>query len=477
MSKTAIVWFRTDLRVHDNPPLAAAVEDTDEVVPVYTFDPQQFGESEYGVPKTGPRRAQFRRESVTDLRSSLRERDGDLVVRQGRPDRVLPTLAREHDADAVHCQTRPATEEYETEASVRQSLSHEGIELKTHWTHTLYHREDLPTPVADIADTFTPWRQDVEENAAVREPVPAPETVPTPAVDSGDVPSLSDLGFENPETDIDDRGVYEFRGGETAGLERLAEYVWERDRLREYKETRNGLLGADYSSKLSPWLAHGCLSPRRVHAAVREYEAERVANESTYWLVFELLWRDFDAFQFEKHGAQFFQPGGIRARDIDWRKDRTAFERWASGETGVPFVDANMRELNATGYMSNRGRQNAASFLANTLGVDWRLGAAYFESRLIDYDVCSNWGNWAYVAGTGNDSRDSAFDVVGQAHRYDGDAEYVTHWCPELDGLPSAYAHEPWTMSEAEQRQYGVELGIEYPDPMVDVDAGHEQFE
>jgi deoxyribodipyrimidine photo-lyase len=306
----------------------------------------------------------------------------------------------------------------------------------------------------------------VEANATVREPLGTPDLPPVPdGVDRGVVPDLDDLGVDAPPPD--DRAVLAFEGGESAGLDRLETYVWERDCLREYKETRNGLLGADYSSKLSPWLNEGCLSPRRVEREVRRYEDRRVENESTYWLVFELRWRDFFQFQFAKHGRTFFAKGGIRRRDdVDWRTDEAAFDRWKRGETGVPFVDANMRELARTGYMSNRGRQNAASYLANDLRIDWRRGAAHFETELVDYDPCSNYGNWAYVAGVGNDSRDRSFDVVSQARTYDPEAAYVTTWVPELDPLPPEYAHEPWRLSAAEAADYGVELGVDYPEPV-----------
>ena len=215
----------------------------------------------------------------------------------------------------------------------------------------------------------------------------------------------------------------------------------------------------------------GCLSPRTVYQEVSRYENERVANEDTYWLIFELLWRDFFQFQFRKHGADFFSATGIRDVKKDWRRDREAFGRWADGETGVPFVDANMRELNRTGYMSNRGRQNVASFLADALRLDWRWGAAYFEERLIDYDVASNWGNWAYQAGVGNDSRDNYFNVLSQAEYYDSNADYVTTWLPELDGLPAEYAHRPWRLSDRQQTDYGVELGVDYPRPMLNIEA------
>ncbi|WP_255195636.1 DASH family cryptochrome [Halorarius litoreus] len=471
--ETAIVWFRRDLRVHDNETLAAAVRDADRILPVYCFDPAEFTQSQYvDEPKTGPHRVTFLRESVADLRESVRERGGELAVRHGAPTEELPRLAREVDVDAVYFQTIPATEEFETERAVRRALDADGVAIERFWTHTLYHVNDLPTPVESIQDTFTPWRKEVEQEAEGRDTEPTPERVETPTVEAGDVPTNTDLGV-TPAPPPDDRGVLAFEGGERAGLDRLETYVWTEDRLREYKETRNGLLGAGYSSKLSPWLALGCLSPRYIGEEVDRYERERVANESTYWLVFELLWRDFFQFQFAKHGARFFGPQGIRgdAAGKDWDHDREAFARWAAGETGVPFVDANMRELNATGFMSNRGRQNVTSFLTDALNVDWRWGAAYFESRLVDYDVCSNWGNWAYQAGVGNDSRDGYFDVVSQAEYYDPNAAYVRHWLPELEELPADYAHRPWTLSDELAATYGVELGVDYPQPMLDVEG------
>ncbi|MFC7236373.1 DASH family cryptochrome [Halosegnis marinus] len=468
---TAVVWFRRDLRLHDNETLVRALADADEVVPLYVFDPDEYADSRYvEEPKTGPYRARFVRESVADLRANLRARGGDLLVRHGDPREVVPAVASEYDADAAYAQTMPATEELTVENGTKAALAEDGVPLERFWTHTLYHVNDLPTPVDDIADTYTPWRKEVENGAEVRETFETPPSVPTPEFDPGDLPSLDDLGIEG--RDVDDRAAIDFRGGESAGRERLQAYVWEADRLRRYKETRNGLLGPDFSSKLSAWLSQGCLSPRYVSEEVDRYEAERVANDSTYWLVFELLWRDFFQFQFIKHGGDFFGEQGIRgsAAGKEWRRDGAAFERWAAGETGVPFVDANMRELNETGYMSNRGRQNVASFLADVLGIDWRRGAAYFESRLTDYDVCSNWGNWAYQAGVGNDSRDNYFNVLSQAERYDSNAEYVTHWLPELDGLPPEFAHRPWRMDEGTQAEYGVQLGLDYPAPMLDVE-------
>jgi deoxyribodipyrimidine photo-lyase len=478
---TAVVWFRDDLRVHDNETLAAAVAAHDEVVPLYAFDPTQYAEGMFGLQKKGPHWARFRRESVLDLQESLRERGGNLLVRHDDPTAVVPEVAERFDADAVYCQTKAGTEELTAENTVRARLAERDVPLERAWTHTLYHLHDLPDPVESMKDTYTPWRKSAEQRASVREPIDTPPRVSTPEPDDSEtaVPTLADLGVE--AVAVDDRSVLPFEGGESAGKARIEDYFWEGDHLREYKQTRNGLLGPDFSSKLSAWLAHGCLSPRYVNEEVQRYEDERVSNEDTYWLVFELLWRDFFQFQFLKHGAEFFHRDGIRGVSKEWRSPevpdtREAFETWAAGETGLPFVDANMRELNETGYMSNRGRQNVASFLVDALEVDWRMGAAYFESRLVDYDVASNWGNWAYQAGVGNDSRDNYFYVPGQAERYDSEAEYVKHWLPELEPLPPKHAHYPWRLSQDEQAGYGVQLGLDYPSPMIDIQARYDEM-
>lgn len=474
--ETAVVWFRDDLRLTDNPTLTAAIEAADEVVPVVVVDPRRRGETRYGTRKLGPHRARFRLESVRDVRESIRARGGELVVREGQPAAVVSELAEKVGASAVYAQTKPATEELADTAAVRAALPDE-TSFCGQWTHTLYHPEDLPTPVEGIDDTFTPWRHEVEDDAPVRDPIAPPESIRTPDLDlePGDVPTLADLGLEGPPDD--DRAVLAFEGGESAGKRRAETYIWERDRLREYKRTRNGLLGPDYSSKFSPWLAAGCLSPRWIYREVARYERERVANEDTYWLVFELLWRDFFQFQFAKHGGAFFTETGIRDVEKQWRRDRERFRRWADGETGVPFVDANMRELERTGYLSNRGRQNVASVLVDALEVDWRWGAAHFETHLVDYDVASNWGNWAYQAGVGNDSRDGYFDILWQADRYDPDAEYVKTWLPALEALPPADAHRPWRLTDDERTKYGLELGVDYPRPMIDVERRLEELD
>ena len=188
------------------------------------------------------------------------------------------------------------------------------------------------------------------------------------------------------------------------------------------------MIGVDFSSKFSPWLANGSISARTIFWMVRKFEREHFKNQSTYWLIFELIWRDYFKYISLKHQNNIFKIGGILHKDYEWKTDERLVNKWINGETYSSFVNANMIEMKSTGWMSNRGRQNVASYFAKELLLDWRIGAAYFESLLIDYDVHSNYGNWMYVAGVGNDPRDRKFNVNLQADRYDPNGKYQNMW-------------------------------------------------
>lgn len=463
---THIVWFRSDLRLHDNPPLIAATQEADNIIPLYVLDDRNIDEGMFDIPKIDGFRSRFLSESVNSLRKNLRDIGGDLVIRRGKTEIQLQKIINNFNVDKIHFQTKPATEEIELEEKVKHEVN---CPTERYWTHTLYHINDLPTDYRNINDTFTPWRKEVQYNADIRDTYDKPESVKIPRnINRGEELSESDFytSFDRPS----EKSFVNHPGGESAGKERVKEYIWKKDKLREYKETRNGLLGKDYSSKFSAWLAHGCISPRYIYEEVQDYEEERVSNDSTYWLIFELMWRDFFQFQFIKYGREFFIPSGIRDVEKDWRTDSGDFKRWKNGKTGFPFVDANMKQINKTGYMSNRGRQNVASFLIDVLDIDWRMGAAYFEKKLVDYDVASNWGNWAYIAGVGNDSRDDRyFNTIKQGKKYDNNAEFIRHWLPQFKNVPADAAHEPWEMNQGLQATYGLNLGIDYPRPMVDI--------
>ncbi len=476
MQQRILVWYRQDLRMIDHLPLQTAVSQGAEILPLYCFDDRLFGQTPQGLPKTGTWRAQFLLESVADLRASYRSGGGELVIRCGLPETIIPQLVQELGITAVYFHAYPTSEELAVEQAVIAQLS---IPHQSWWGHTLYQPADLPFSIAELPELFTKFRKIVEaapsrpnkksEFIGVRSALPVPSPVLTiTGVEPGHLPSLSDWGLELPTTDP--RAVLAFQGGETAGLARLDQYFWQQDLLPTYKETRNGLVGADYSSKFSPWLALGCLSPRYIYDQVKKYEIDRVQNESTYWLIFELLWRDYFALIAAKHGHQIFRVAGLRGVNIPWRQDKTRFELWCQGQTGFPLVDANMRELLATGFMSNRGRQNVASFLTKNLGIDWRWGAEWFESMLIDYDVASNWGNWNYTAGVGNDARGFRFfNIYKQAKDYDPQGAYVKLWLPELAQIPAAKVHHPDQLLPVEQQRWGVQLGVDYPRPVVDL--------
>ncbi|MGQ9864975.1 MAG: DASH family cryptochrome [Pseudanabaenaceae cyanobacterium] len=460
-----LVWFRNDLRVHDREPLVAAVQQG-IAIPVYCVDPRLFGDTAFGWRRLGSHRAVFWRESLADLRSHLQALGADLLIRVGTPETVLPALVRELAVVRVMAEREIAPEERAIEEAVAAALP---CPIQWFWGRTLLHPDDLPMDVSRLPELFTSFRKEVEANWTVRSPLAAPARIPgweTVTVAPGPLPDLRDWEIE--VLPVDDRRIYPFVGGETAGRARVQAYFWERDRLRVYKETRNGMVNADDSSKLSPWLALGCLSPRWVWQEVQRYEAARGANESTYWLVFELLWRDYFAFITWKHGAKLFRREGLLGIDLPWSQNREFFRRWCDGETGYPLVDANMKELRATGFISNRGRQNVASFLTKNLNIDWRMGAAWFESWLVDYDPCSNYGNWTYAAGVGNDARGFRFfNILKQSQDYDPDGTYVKRWLPALAALPPPKVHTPWQLLPVE-RQRWLTQG-DYPPPIVDL--------
>jgi deoxyribodipyrimidine photo-lyase len=301
---------------------------------------------------------------------------------------------------------------------------------------TLIAHADLPFPLAALPDVFSTYRRQVERACQVRDPLPIPVVGTLPDDMRARARAEAEAVLAAPVCQAarqaaaahDSRASFVPDGRRAAGIERLRQWIWQTDSLARYKDTRDSLMGRDVSSRLSLWLATGALSPREVAAEVRRYEHERVANESTYWLVFELLWRDYFHLWVRRWQGKAFRATGVLGRTPCGRQDADVFGRWCEGNTGEPFVDAGMRELLATGQLSNRARQNVASWLTRTAGIDWRWGAAWFECHLLDYDVGPNWGNWQYVAGVGNDPRNRTFNVRGQAERYDTDGAYRARW-------------------------------------------------
>jgi deoxyribodipyrimidine photo-lyase len=464
--KNILVWFRNDLRLHDHEALHRACAKGENIYPVYCFDPRWLENTETGYPRMGAARFNFLLETLQDLQNNLRALGSDLIFRMGKPEEVIPDLCSTLRVDALYTSKEVTSEETAQENAIEQKLHKAGIAYESFFMATLYHPNDLPYPVASLPDIFTQFRKGVEKGVKVRKAFPAPKQLNAVQVVSQPFPTLGSVGLE--ELVPDPRTAFPFKGGETAGKARVQQYLWDTDAISTYKITRNGLVGEAYSSKLSAWLANGSLSPRYIYEQIKDYEARRVSNESTYWLIFELIWRDYFRFVAKKYGNRIFLPGGIQQKMLDGHHRKQWFYKWAEGETGVPFIDANMKELNATGFMSNRGRQNVASFLVKDLKIDWIWGAAYFESKLVDYDPCSNWCNWNYVAGVGNDPRENRyFNIMSQAKQYDPKGEFVKLWLPQLKNLAAQHVHAPGLLDKQTWKSYGLSPGVDYPNPLV----------
>jgi deoxyribodipyrimidine photo-lyase len=423
-----LVWFRNDLRVRDNNVLRKAREGADCLIAVYCFDPRQFEDSKYGFKKTEKYRARFLLETVRNLKSSLERLHIPLLVYLARPEEVIPKVVKDYEINCIYFQKEWTTEECDVNDSLKVSLA-VNVQLVELYDQFLYPPEDVPfSSFKEIPQVFTAFRKKVEKFAQVPEQNPVIEAMERDNLFDNPtaIPSLHQLGLEEFKTDP--RSAFPFSGGERQAWTHLENYIWTGQYIKSYKETRNGLVGVSYSSKLSPWLANGSISARSIFWQVRKFEREVKKNSSTYWLIFELIWRDYFKYVSLKEGDKIFRLGGILQNEYDWKNDERSFKRWRDGQTPYSFVNANMKELAHTGWMSNRGRQNVASYWAKELQQDWRIGAAYFESLLIDYDVHSNWGNWMYNSGVGNDPRDRKFNIQLQAKRYDPDKAFQNLW-------------------------------------------------
>ncbi len=464
--KRSILWFRNDLRLHDNEALLDALKHNEEIIPVYVFDDRFFkSKTKFGFEKTGAARKRFIAECVQDLRQNLKKLSTNLYVREGLTEEIIPEIARQYKTSYVYCNRDRTQEEVDMQDALEKSLWSIGQEMRYYRGKMLYYTADLPFPVTHCPDQFTPFRKEVEKFVKIRSPLVEPTENIKPLseeLEEGEIPYLSSNNCNNTH----DKGLYQ-SGGETEGRKLLNKYIWTDQSIVEYKQLRNNLLGDSFSSKFSSYLSQGCLSPKLIYDEIKRFESERVSNESTYWLVFQLLWRDYFRFIAKKHGNKIFYKKGIKGKPLRNKlySNKVLFDKWAQGMTGIPFVDANMRELNATGYMSNRGRQNVASFLVHDMHLNWLMGAEYFESKLIDYDPCTNYGNWNYIAGVGTDPRqDRYFNLPFQVKKYDPKAEYIRYWLPELEEAPLDFLVNPFSRPDVTKS-----AAFDYPQPCVHI--------
>ena len=375
--KKIIYWFRNDLRLQDQP-LLKQFENRNDVLllPVFCFDEKWFVKHKLGFPKTGSIRAKFLIESVNNLKNNLRQIGSDLLITSGKTEENLYEIASKFNANEIYAEKEDTSEEIFIEYELKKRLK---IPIHFHESKTLLRTDQLPFSISNLPDIFTTFKKKVEPLLYVVESFDTLEKLP-PFPDefrNNQTYSLKDFSLDEPITD--QRAVMNFVGGETDGLNRLNKFIWQDKSILHYKETRNQLIGENYSSKFSPWLANGSLSARKIFSDIKKFEKEVEANESTYWLVFELLWRDYFRFVIKKYSNKIFLKGGIKNKINDYKNDIELFERWRNGKTDNDFVNANMIELLKTGFMSNRGRQNVASYLCKDLKIDWRWGASLFS--------------------------------------------------------------------------------------------------
>ena len=428
--QTNILWFRKNLRTYDNPALLAASESSARLICVYIYD-EIIHYEQHGVQSLGPYRANFLWESLTALRKALQELGNDLIILKGDAAEVLKDLVSQTNAKTIFAPHECGYCEQLQETAIKKIC-----ELEIVGGATLLEINTLPSEPASLPNSYILFRRMIETDwneqpwsvpACCDSPKnlpPQPENLTIQGLDDNPVPGSRSSS---------EKAVMKFNGGEEAAFTRLNAFIWSGNAFENYKETRNQLLGEDYSSKLSPWLANGCLSPRHVYHEIRRFEKEKLENESTRWLICQLLWRDYYHFASYKHGGDLFLGGGMRGQSCSKKAisitQTEKIQNWCNGKTGQRFVDANMTELLETGYMSNRGRQSVALYLVRDLGQDWRLGASWFEHYLLDFEPSNNYGNWNFQAGIGHDIRKAnGFKIEAEANRHDPEGTYQDYW-------------------------------------------------
>jgi len=424
---TALYWFRNDLRLADNPALLNACAKADYLLPIYIHDIRQDAETPWGFKRMGNHRHAVLATALAALDEALKARDSGLLILHGDPCVLIPELVRAWGISRVHVESIAAPEERMDVATLRSN----SVVVHELWQSSLLDPFALPFEIEQLPEVFTTFRTRIEKHRiSPALPQAAPECVPPWPECAQGLVKAEPVRIKLPAGDA--RSAFDYTQpccevSEPNAQRHLAQY-FQRCLPHTYKATRNGLMGLDYSSKWSPFLALGTISARQIYAALHEFEREHGANEGSYWLWFELLWRDYFRFLHLKHGVRLYRAEGLSTLPKPTH-DAAAFSRWCQAETGHDFIDAAMRELQATGYLSNRMRQVVASYLIHDLGCDWRAGAAWFEAQLIDFDVYSNQGNWLYLAGRGTDPRGGRrFNPDKQAHDYDPNGEYRLLW-------------------------------------------------
>ena len=453
---TAIVWFTRDLRLHDHPALRAALDRCERVVGVFCLDDRLLA----GRNVSGPR-TQFMLECLAELRERL---DGNLVVRRGRPERELVALAREAGARELHFTADSGPFARRRMARVWTALEHAGVHPHAHpGLHAVDDLTALKTQKDKPYTVFSPFFRSWLAMPR-REVLDRPRSIPAlrSGVRRGSIPTLAELGLEQ---EIDEP----MPGGEVAGRKRLSRFLT--SGVRDYADNHDAL-GLDKTSRLSPYLHFGCISPREVEERLPRGKGADAFRR-------QLCWRDFYHHVLRHFPANAHNEFQERYRgEIRWNDDDEQFRAWCDGQTGYPLVDAGMRQLRREGFMHNRARLVVASFLTKDLGIDWRAGERWFMRLLLDGDQANNNGNWQWIASVGVDPQPffrRIYNPARHMERFDPGGGYVRRYVPELATVPDRYLREPWDMPEQVQRECGCVIGRDYPAPIVDHRTAREE--
>jgi len=458
--RSALFWFRRDLRVTDNAGLYRALTAAKHVYCVFVFDRGILDE----LPSKHDRRVEFIWESVAELKQSLQALGGDLIVRHAFADTAIPELARQLKVGCVFTNDDYEPSAIARDARVCKTLAKSGIDFHAVKDTVIFEKREVLTLAGGTYSIFTPyknaWLKKISDYYLKPYPVRAYAGSLAKSRAAEPLPSLESVGFER--TNLKALGV---KGGESGAHALLEDFV---DRIDDYRETRNfpAVKGVSF---LSVHNRFGTISIRRL-TSIAYAETLRKKNPGAETWLSELIWRDF-YFQILYHHPHVARSAFRPEYDaIKWPNDQALFAAWCGGCTGYPIVDAAMRQLNQTGYMHNRLRMIVASFLTKDLLIDWRRGEKYFAEHLNDFDLAANNGGWQWAASTGCDAQPyfRIFNPVTQSERFDPQGKFIRRHVPELAGVPDRYIHAPWTLPPVEQQARGSVIGADYPAPVVD---------
>lgn len=459
----AIVWFRADLRLEDQPALCAAIEQGGPVYPVYIHAPEEEGEWAPGAAARW-----WLHQALDRLDAALRERGSRLLIRRGPTGAALKTLLRETGATAVYWNRRYEPLTIARDAGIKTALTEAGITAKSFNGSLLFEPWTIQTAAKTPFQVFTPFWRKCQSQTPPAAPLDSPARLPTP-LKWPDTVALDTLGLE-PKIRWDEGLRASWTPGAAGAQHELQRFL--KGHLRVYAVERDRP-DHDGTSRLSPYLHTGEISPRQTwHAALqkvapRRNEADEAAAEP--WLR-QLVWREF-AFHLLYHFPHTpTEPLRGDFAKFPWESDAEALHAWQRGQTGFPYIDAGMRQLWATGWMHNRVRMAVASFLVKDLLLPWQAGARWFWDTLVDADLANNTLGWQWTAGCGADAAPyfRIFNPVSQGTKFDPAGNYIRRWVPELARLPTEWIHEPWKAFEKDLATAGVRLGETYPRPIVD---------